>query len=231
MRWSVPANTMKSSAESGKMVRILEYFNCTNIVLEKLVSFFNLRDHRQEEFKAAGYGGSFRSRSTLPTPMPARDISETPHSGPAGPSMLSGDAGRSLLTHLAADQITFIIVVVGPIHSAAFVGIMLNYGELALAVGVYRFRLAIVVIVPYHSYQFPVLVLFEQIDPAVEVPIALDLDQIAIAEGFDDVRTAVTVGIEGGLGLVMRDCVFTRTGIGVADPARGGQRRGPAGAA
>jgi len=71
-----------------------------------------------------------------------------------------------------------------------------------------RFAIAIVVLAFRTSFSH--LVLFEPIDPAIEFALALDFDQITVAIGLDDVRTAGTVGIEGGLRLAMRDCVFPK---------------------
>jgi hypothetical protein len=51
-------------------------------------------------------------------------------------------------------------------------------------------------------------VFLDEIDLAVKVPIALDLDELVVVVRFDDVGPSVTVGVDGDLVVVFVDPVY-----------------------
>jgi hypothetical protein len=111
----------------------------------------------------------------------------------------------SLAPKFASRQVARFVVVLDDVDGAAFSWVPLDDRQGAIWAKVPdRLRSAVKIIVPGFAHKNSVRVLLDKIDFSVEVPVALDLDDLAVFEGFDDVRLAVAVGVD-------REPVFSRT--------------------
>src|SRR5579875_1351544 len=91
---------------------------------------------------------------------------------------------------------TAVLVVIDAVRRAIARGIVLNHRQLSIAIGLYGFGLAVVIVVANHPRQFAMVVLLHQIDAAVVVAILFDLDQRPVDIHFDQIDFAVGVGVE-----------------------------------
>ncbi len=92
-----------------------------------------------------------------------------------------------------------VLVIIDAVHGAAAIGIVLDHGQFAFAVGLNGLGLAVKVVVVDLAEGNPVRVFLDEIDLAVKIPVGLDLDEVVVFVGFDDVRPPVSIGVDGNL--------------------------------
>jgi hypothetical protein len=134
----------------------------------------------------------------------------------------------SLAPDLTPRQVARFVVILDDVDHAAFLGVSLDDRQGAIWAKVpNRLRSAVKIIVPGFAHQNSVRVLLDEIDFSVEIPVALDLDDLAVSEGFDDVRLTIAVGVD-------RESVLSRTRSGyplIGPPIRTTVRDGAGGVA
>jgi hypothetical protein len=116
--------------------------------------------------------------------------------------IVGGDSvgrGTSVLlaAYLAARQVPRVVVVLYHIYRTALGRIAFHDRERAVgAEGFYHFRPSVEVVVMDFPDKNSVGVLLHEINLAVEIPIALDLHHLIVAEGPNQVRLPISVGVD-----------------------------------
>ena len=102
-----------------------------------------------------------------------------------------------LATYFAARQVPGVVVVLYHIDGTTLGWIAFHERERAVgAEGLDHFRPSIEVVVMDFPHQNSVGVLLHEINLPVEIPIALDLHDLIVAEGPNQVRLSISVGID-----------------------------------
>lgn len=134
-----------------------------------------------------------------------------------GLSMLRVTKPSLLLAHLAARQMTSLVIVFHYVDDTAFAWIALHYRERSVgAKGLDSLRPPVVVVIANLANHNTVVILLDQIDPPVEISVALDLDDSIAFHVFDKVRFPVAVGIDRYLVLIAADAPDPLVGPAVA---------------
>ncbi len=124
------------------------------------------------------------------------------------------------LTHLAANQLAGIVIILDDVDITALLGVVLHDRELAVPELLDGFGLAIKIVVVDLAGENSMRVFLHQIDLAVEIPIALDPDEFLVFVGFDHVWLPVPVRVDGYLVTVLVDPVYPLIGASVAASMR-----------
>ena len=131
------------------------------------------------------------------------------------------DTERSLfLADLTANQLAGIIVILNDIDVTALPRITLNNRKLAVPEFFDFLGLAIEVVIVDLADQIPMRVHLHKIGLSVEIPIAFNLDHLVVFVGFDDIRPAISVCIDGNLVAVLVDPVYPLVRMSVATTMR-----------
>jgi len=124
------------------------------------------------------------------------------------------------LTHLAANQLAGIVIILDDVDITALLGVVLHDRQLAVPELLDSFGLAIKIVVVDLAGEYSMRVFLHEIDLAVEISIAFDPDQFLVCVGFDYVRSAVAVSIDCYLVTVLVDPVYPLIGASVAASMR-----------
>src|SRR4029077_14926671 len=100
------------------------------------------------------------------------------------------------LTHLAANQLAGIVIILDDVDITALLGVVLHDRQLAVPELLDSFGLAIKIVVVDLAGEYSMRVFLHEIDLAVEISIAFDPDQFLVCVSFDYVRSAVAVSVD-----------------------------------
>ncbi|HKM99119.1 MAG TPA: hypothetical protein VJX23_01285 [Candidatus Binataceae bacterium] len=107
--------------------------------------------------------------------------------------------------YFATDQLAGIVVILDNVDITSFPRVSLYHRELAASKRPDGLWLAIEVVIVNLANQNPLRVLLHEIDLAVEIPVAINLDELIVLIGLQNVRAPIAVGVDQNLVLAVID--------------------------